>query len=100
MRHFVPGQRTKILVTVVAASIPLSPLRGAEGATAIPDLSGYWGRDSLHLELPLSGPGPVVNMMHTAAGIMDMSKLMGDYTNPILKPGAAAILKQRGEQSL
>jgi len=100
MRRLAPGNRTLILIAVIAASIPLSPLTGAERAAAVPDLSGYWGRDSLHLESPLSGPGPVVNMMHTAAGIMDMSKLMGDYTNPILKPEAAAILKQRGEQSL
>jgi hypothetical protein len=31
---------------------------------------------------------------------MDMNKLVGDYTNPILKPEAAAILKKRGELSL
>src|SRR5262245_19644805 len=98
MRHLAPG--TEILIAVIAVSISLSPLVGAERATAVPDMSGVWGRDSLHLESPLSGPGPVVNMMHTPAGIMDMSKLMGDYTNPILKPEAAAILKQRGELSL
>jgi hypothetical protein len=100
MGHSVPGKRTQTLIAVIVASIPLSPLMGAERVAPIPDFSGYWGRDSLHLELPLSGPGPVVNMMHTAAGIMDMSMLMGDYTNPIVKPEAAAILKQRGEQSL
>jgi len=98
MRRLAPG--TQILIAVIAASIPLSPLTGAERATAVADMSGVWGRDSLHLESPAAGPGPVVNMMHTPAGIMDMSKLMGDYTNPILKPEAAAILRQRGELSL
>src|SRR5215475_6797780 len=101
MRRVLSGRKAQFLLTAaVALILPLSPLIGAERATAVPDLNGVWGRDSLHLELPLSGPGPVVNMMHTPAGIMDMSKLMGDYTNPILKPEAAAILKQRGELSL
>jgi hypothetical protein len=72
----------------------------AQNAAAIPDFSGLWGRDSLNLESPPSGPGPVVNMMHTPDGTQDMNKLVGDYNNPILKPQAAAILKQRGQMSL
>jgi len=67
---------------------------------ALPDFSGLWGRDSLNLESPASGPGPVVNMRHTPDGTQDMNKLVGDYNNPILKPQAAAILKQRGQMSL
>ncbi len=102
MVHFVPKAKKAptLIAGVLAATLSLSPVTGEERATAIPDFSGLWGRDSLHLEQPLSGLGPVVNMMHSAAGIMDMSKLMGDYTNPILKPEAAAILKKRGEASL
>src|SRR5438105_2907831 len=72
----------------------------ASGQTAIPDFSGLWGRDSLNLESPDSGPGPVLNMSHNRDGTQDMSRLVGDYTNPILKPEAAAILKQRGQMSL
>ena len=100
MHRRVRKRGTQSVAIFFAATIPMSSLIGAERAAAIPDFTGYWGRDSLHLESPLSGPGPVVNMMRTPAGIMDMSKLMGDYTNPILKPEAAAILKQRGELSL
>ena len=81
-----------------AAVIVTLPERAAE--TAVPDFSGLWGRDSLNLESPLSGPGPVVNLSRTPAGTMDMNKLVGDYNSPILKPVAAAILKDRGERSL
>src|ERR1700688_584620 len=100
MRHFAPRTKRQILITaLLSGTISLSPVVAAEQAS-IPDFSGLWGRDSLNLESPLSGPGPIVNMMHTAAGVMDMNKLVGDYTNPILKPVAAAILKRRGELSL
>ncbi|MDE2474945.1 MAG: hypothetical protein KGO48_07865, partial [Alphaproteobacteria bacterium] len=56
--------------------------------SAIPDFSGLWGRDSLNLESPESGPGPIVNLSRTAAGMMDMNRLVGDYNSPILKPAA------------
>jgi hypothetical protein len=82
-----------------AAALLAWPSLAADTA-ATPDFSGLWGRDSLHLELPLSGPGPVVNLTHTAEGVMDMQRLVGDYNNPILKPEAAAIVKHRGELSL
>src|SRR5580704_15258400 len=100
MRHFASRTKRQILITaLLSGTISLSPVVAAEQAS-IPDFSGLWGRDSLNLESPQSGPGPIVNMMHTAAGVMDMNKLVGDYTNPILKPVAAAILKRRGELSL
>jgi hypothetical protein len=100
MRHFAPDARRRVLITALLSGISMSPVIGAERTNSVPDLSGLWGRDSLNLESPLSGPGPVVNMMHTPVGVMDMNKLVGDYTNPILKPEAAAILKKRGELSL
>jgi len=101
MPHSSPRAKRRILITaLLSGAIFLSPSIGAGQATSIPDFSGLWGRDSLNLESPLSGPGPVVNMVHNAAGVMDMNKLVGDYTNPILKPEAAAILKRRGELSL
>ena len=90
----------RLIAGLISASICVWPAIGAQRTSPIPDFSGLWGRDSLNLESPLSGAGPVVNRMHTAAGVMDMNKLVGDYTNPILKPEAAAILKKRGELSL
>src|SRR5437868_4692207 len=90
--------RCTTTIAVFTTAVFVLPGRGAE--ITIPDFSGLWGRDSLNLETPNSGPGPVVNMAHSRDGTQDMSRLVGDYTNPILKPEAAAILKQRGQMSL
>ena len=52
----------------------------------------------LGFESPLSGPGPVVNTKRTRAGTSDTALLVGDYTNQILKPAAAEIVKKaRGD---
>lgn len=89
----------RVLATgIVTTGIFVLPGHASE--TVVPDFSGLWGRDSLNLESPDSGPGPVLNMAHSRDGTQDMSRLVGDYTNPILKPEAAAILKQRGQMSL
>ena len=53
----------------------------------------------LGFEQPPSGPGPVVNRRRTPTGTSNTAMLVGDYTNPILKPAAAEILKKRGEIS-
>src|SRR5438552_863697 len=87
------------LLLGAAVALLVYPGRAADGGDA-PVFSGLWGRDSLNLESPPSGPGPVVNLTYTAEGVMDMSRLVGDYNSPILKPEAAAILKKRGEASL
>jgi hypothetical protein len=92
------GSRSITTITLFTAAVLGLPGRAAE--TAVPDFSGLWGRDSLNLESPDSGPGPVVNLSHSRDGTQDMSRLVGDYTNPILKPESAAILKQRGQMSL
>ena len=79
-----------------------APAGGAAAPTAaaIPDFTGaIWAHPMLGFELPLSGPGPVVNTTRTRAGTSDPNMLVGDYTNPILKPAAAEILKKRGEIS-
>ena len=90
----------KRTLSALMAGIACAFAGAAQAADAVPDFSGLWGRDSLNLESPLSGPGPVVNLSRTPEGNMDMSRLVGDYNNPILKPEAAAILKKRGEMSL
>ena len=85
---------------------------GAAAAETIPDFSGIWGHLTLPpFEPPLSGPGPVANRarINPAAGltnnsvqgsssrlVSDISRLVGDYTNPILKPEAAEIVRQHG----
>jgi hypothetical protein len=69
-------------------------------APSIPDFSGIWAHPSLGFENPLSGPGPVRNLTRTRSGASNNGALVGDYTNPILKPQAAQIVKERGEISL
>lgn len=88
--------KAMVLVFVVAV---VSPAMAADGAS-ISDLSGQWGRDSLYFEPPPSGQGPIVNTMRRADGSMDNASLVGDYTNPILKPKAAEVVKKLGKISL
>jgi hypothetical protein len=72
----------------------------AEDAMPIPDLSGTWARQAFFFEPPPSGPGPVTNSMRFPNGHSDLGQLVGDYTNPILKPDAAEVVKRRGEIAL
>jgi hypothetical protein len=62
-------------------------------ATAIPDLSGIWARNTLRFEQPDFGPGPLTDLSPSAA-------VVGDYNNPILKPAAAERVKSLGELAL
>ena len=65
----------------------------------IPDFSGLWWHPSLPGPEPLSsGPTTVTNRSRSN-GHSDYGELVGDYTNPILKPEAAAIVKKFGELS-
>jgi len=72
-----------------------APAVGPVGATqrtaSVPDLSGIWSRPYFGVEPPLSGPGPVM------ARPGNRGRIVGDYTNPILKPHAADIVKKHGE---
>jgi hypothetical protein len=71
-----------------------------QGAASVPDFSGIWWHPSLPgFEPPASGPGPVTNRSRRD-GISDYNQLVGDYTNPILKPEAAEVVKKHGELSL
>ena len=74
--------------------------RTATGS-AVPNLSGMWAHPYLTgFEPPPSGPGPVLNRSRRPDGVANFQILAGDYTNPILKPEAAEIVKRHGEISL
>jgi hypothetical protein len=73
---------------------------GTEGAASIPDLSGIWVHSIPGFEPLASGPTSLVNRSRARSGIGNLLELVGDYTNPILKPAAAEIVKQHGEISL
>src|SRR5258705_6222746 len=88
----------------------------AEAAQSTPDFSGIWSHPSFPgFEPPASGPGPVVNKSRRPQGagidgrtlpadnnilVSNPAQLVGDYTNPILKPGAAEAVKKKGEMEL
>jgi hypothetical protein len=90
---------------------------GGQGVASIPDFSGVWNHPAFPwFEPPASGPGPVTNKSRwpqrpsgaggsvavppTAEGVSDYDQLVGDYTNPILQPWAAEVVKKFGEMSL
>src|ERR1700682_5995419 len=99
-----------LLVALAAAATPAlgqqrAPAAGlvniaAQGAPSIPDFSGIWKHGSLPwFEPPESGPAPVTNRSRKN-GVSNYDQLVGDYTNPILKPWAAEVVKKKGELSL
>jgi hypothetical protein len=70
-------------------------------AASIPDFSGIWAHPYLPgFEPPATGPGPVLNRSRSRNGRANFNQLIGDYTNPILKPEAAEIVKKHGEMSV
>src|SRR6202023_1898957 len=72
-----------------------------QGAVSVPDFSGIWAHPYLTgFEPPASGPGPVTNRSRRPDGVGNFGKLGGDYTNPILRPWAAEVVKQHGDISL
>jgi hypothetical protein len=115
-----------VFVTLAAATPALAqtatpavgPAGGeSNGATPIPDLSRIWNHPSFPwFEPPASGPGPVTNRSRglqrpggatgsaasppTKDGVSNYDQLVGDYTNPILQPWAAEVVKKFGEISL
>jgi hypothetical protein len=72
---------------------------GIHSVSSIPDLSGMWGRDFLTFEPPSSGPGPILSKLRRPDGTTIFSAI-GDYTNPILLPQAAAIVEKSGAREL
>ena len=91
-----------------------------QGDAAIPDFSGIWARVSFPgFGRPLAGAGPVINKKRTPNGVPSFAGggplinqnrspngvpsaygYVGDYTNPILKPHTAEIVKKHGEIEL
>jgi hypothetical protein len=94
-----------LLLLVALAAAAVTPAFGQTvvptvSPASIPDFSGIWAHLSLPgFDPPLSGPGPVTNRSRRN-GVSDLFQWVGDYTNPILKPQAAEVVKKHGEISL
>jgi len=115
--------RTVVIAASAAAALFSSPVlaqQPGQGTASVPDFSGIWGHLVFpDVEPPLSGAGPVRNLSRVTIevartlapyngaatagaatnGVSNISELVGDFTNPILKPAAAAVVKQHGEIS-
>jgi len=101
-----------LLVTLAAVAAPaagqqqqtpaVTPARvGAASGASIPDFSGIWRHGNLPwLIPPASGPGPVTNKSRNEQGTSNYNQLVGDYSNPILQPWAADVVKKQGELSV
>jgi hypothetical protein len=90
------------LVSAQQASAAEQTTSSSKSAESIPDFSGIWRHNSLPaLVPPTSGPGPVTNRSRRKDnGVSNYAELVGDYTNPILQPWAAEVVKKKGELSL
>jgi hypothetical protein len=92
------GSLSLLVLTTVAAM----PAWGQTGATtaSIPDFSGIWWHPSLPGMEPLaSGPTSLTNRSRRN-GVSNYDQLVGDFTNPILKPQTAEIVRNFGELSI
>jgi len=80
-----------------AVAPAVGPANSTQSAAATPDFSGTWAYlFCCGFQPPLSGPGPVANKARRD-GASDRYQYVGDYTNPILKPAAAEVVKKHGE---
>jgi hypothetical protein len=85
----------------ICIAFALATLIVPAAQAATPDLQGIWGRVSFPgFGRPLTGAGPVINKNRSPDGGPTAYGYVGDYTNPILKPQAAEIVKKHGEIEL
>jgi hypothetical protein len=73
------------------ANAQTGPFAGWYEMPAIPSFEGMWQRDGIAFDPPGVGPGPVRN------SIVSRQVWVGDYTNPILQPHAAEVVRANGE---
>jgi hypothetical protein len=91
---------TPVLGQLVAPAIGL-PDNGTQSSAFIPDFLGRWAHPYWPgIEPPASGPGPVTNSSRLPGGQSNNYRFVGDYTNPVLKPEAAEVVKKHGEVEL
>jgi hypothetical protein len=94
-------ERRNFLSIVALAAAAATAAGGAQSSESIPDISGAWLHPSIPGFEPLpSGPTSVVNKSRLRtgpqAGTGNINQLVGDDTNPILRPEAAEVLKEHG----
>jgi hypothetical protein len=90
-------RQTKIFCGLILAGA-LAALEAEAAQQTPPDFSGLWAHPFLTgFEPPASGPGPVKNTARRRDGVANFQQLIGDHTNPVLKPAAAAAVKRHAD---
>jgi hypothetical protein len=92
-----PVRRRRHVALLLAALAMLGGSADAALAQQVPDFSGLWSRATFGFEPPISGVGPIRNLMRQPDGTEDRNRTVGDFHDPILKPAAAAIVQRDGE---
>jgi len=99
-------KRQEFLFLATLALACATPVMGqtqapsASPASSIPDFTRFWRHQSLPGFEPLAtGPTSLTNRSRRN-GVSNYNELVGDYTNPILKPEAAEVVKKKGELSM
>ena len=91
-------KRQALFFSILAAAMFTLPAVAADGA---PGITGVrWGKNAFNFEPMPSGPQPLRNLRRRPDGTSNAGQLVGDYRNPILKPEAAAVVKQMGELAI
>jgi hypothetical protein len=100
-----PRQQDFVVMVALAVAAATTSVWGQElvpsaepadnrAQSSIPDLSGIWSRPYFGVDPPISGPGPVRGRPGVGP------RIVGDYTNPILRPHAAEAVKKFAEMEL
>ncbi len=95
-----PQRKSLLLMTLTLAAMPGLGQTAAAPSGSIPDFSGVWAHPSIPGFEPLASGATALKNLSRRGITSDNRQLVGDYRNPILKPEAAEIVKERGEMSL
>ena len=98
-----PTARTKFITAISSAFLALViffEVDDAKAASPVPDFSGIWHHPSIPGFEPLASVPTSLRNRARTKGVSNPLQLVGDYTNPILKPEAAEVVKKFGEMSL
>src|SRR5262252_2562986 len=88
-------KRQALFFSIFGVTMVTMPAFAADGASGITGVR--WGKNAFNFEPMPSGPQPLRNLIRRPDGTGNAGQLVGDYHNPILKPEAAAVVKQKGE---
>jgi len=94
------GQRNVLLLLSLVSTAVAPAFAQPKDTTTPPDLSGIWTHSIPGFEPLASGPTALINTQRRANGTGNILKLAGDYTNPILTPQAAEIVKMHAERGI